>query len=354
MGDGSILRKPVDHDNDFEVVVNSSRILGDSKCIYSGPADQINCGRHLGIRFDSKGFLYSLEAYTGIYKVDVKKKAVTKHVFDARKFGSESRKIVFLDDFAMDEGSGSKGGNVYYLTDSSKNWVVDYVSVMVLLKDATGRIIRFDEDTGKVEPLLEDLLFPNGIELTDDKTAILFNELSTRKTWKYYIKGSKKGKSEIMCPNLPGYPDNLRRSARRDKETYWIAFYEAMNPEKPNHIANLSERNAKVTEVALRAFFNLGSIMMNVGSWFSFQPLIDMGFYTKTMQFHQKWDPLSKGLAIEVDLDCNILRSVHSPDGKVKHLSEAREVIEANGQSTLYLGSYYNNYLGEVSLDSKY
>ena len=353
VNDGRILRMSLTSPSyEYDVVLNSTYVFpGDRTCSYSGPADQANCGRHLGIRFDSKGkFMYSLDAYTGIYKTDLKTKVVSR-IFDEKTRGID-RRIVFLDDFVTDEAAN--GGNIHYITDSSANWPVDYCGPIVLLKDTTGRLLKFDEETQTVEVLMESLTFPNGIELSDDKQSVIFNELGKRMTWRHYIKGAKKGKSEVICDNLPGYPDNLRRSARKDRETYWIAFYEASNPEKPNHLVSFLEKNPRIVEFTSRLFFNVGKMVMDVGVMFSFQPLIDTGFYIKTTQFHQKFlDFSSRGLAIEVDINCNILRSIHSAEGRVTHLSEIREVLEGNGQSTLYLGSYYNDYLGKLTLHDR-
>jgi hypothetical protein len=342
--------------HEYETVVNSTYSIKDkSPCIYSGPDSQTQCGRQLGLRFDSSGrFLYSLDAYTGIYKTDTQTKIVSRVFPVDTNTEILGRKLIFLDDFVMVERSGKKGGNVYYITDSSLNWPVDYCGPIVLLKDTTGRLLKFDEDTGEVESLQEPLTFPNGIEISDDKQSILFNELGKRMTWRHFIKGPKKGNSELLCDNLPGYPDNLRRSGRKDMESYWIAFYEATNPEKPNYLISFAEKNPRLTEMVIRSLYNTGQILMDIGHILSFRPLINIGFYIKTTQFHQKWfDFYSKGLAIEIDVNCNILRSIHSPDGRITHLSEVREVLEPSGQSTLYLGSYYNDYIGKLTLNDK-
>ena len=248
----------------------------------------------------------------------------------------------------MDEGAGKKGGNVYYLSDSSHKFVVDFVGAITLMKDSTGRVIKFDEDTGTVEVLMTGLAFPNGIEFTDDKTAVLVNELTARKTWKYFVRGPKKGSYEVLCPNLPGFPDNIRRSARKDKETYWIAFYDAVNPERPNPMTHALVKYPQITQVGLKALFNLGKVVMDVGEVFKFQPLIDLGFMIKTQLFHQKIDPFATGLAIEIDSRCDIVGSLQ---GKaVPLLSEVREVHES-GRTVLYLGSYFNDFLGKITKD---
>ncbi len=39
-----------------------------------------------------------------------------------------------------------------------------------------GRLFKFDTSTGLVETLLDNLFFPNGLQLTPERDAILVNE----------------------------------------------------------------------------------------------------------------------------------------------------------------------------------
>jgi len=352
VSDGRILRKKLaiatPEEEKYQEVARLS-----ASCKYYGLVDQKACGRPLGLRFDSKGILHALDAYSGVKKIDVKTGKILSSSFDSTIFNTSARPIIFLDDFVLDEAAGTNGADVYYLTDSSEKWEVDYVNMIVLEKETSGRLIKYDTGSKKMTILLEGLSFPNGIELTDDKSAILFNELNRRQTLKHYIRGEKSGQTEVLIANLPGYPDNLRRSSEKNKETYWIALYEAMNPKNPNPLVIYLESHPTLTKHILQGSYNFGSIIDSIGDFTGIHLLKTIGYMFKTTAIFQKLDFASKGLAIEVDMEGKILRSVHSPDGKMTHLSEVRHVEEGI-KSVLYLGSYYNKHLGKVVLNTRH
>lgn len=47
-------------------------------------------------------------------------------------------------------------------------------------------------------------------------------------TARYYLKGEKKGESDIFVAGLPGYPDNIRSNG---KGGFYVALYMAWNEE---------------------------------------------------------------------------------------------------------------------------
>jgi sugar lactone lactonase YvrE len=164
-------------------------------------------GRPLGMRIDSNGKLYFTEANSGLYVSDLKTKTVKKLIgFSDTKFGN-NKESKFFDDLVVVE---NRDEVCVYITDVSNKFSLDYWSYTYLEPDPTGRVIKYDLNSKKVSVVLDHLYFPNGIEVNDDKTALLINELAKRRILKHYISGPKAGNTEILIENLPGEPDNIR------------------------------------------------------------------------------------------------------------------------------------------------
>jgi len=72
-----------------------------------------------------------------------------------------------------------------------------------------GRLFIYNEKTKHLDLLLDNLYFPNGLQLTPDKQAIFINENSMARILKFHLKGEKKGKREVFV-DLPGFGDTIR------------------------------------------------------------------------------------------------------------------------------------------------
>lgn len=304
----------------------------------------MTCGRVLGLRFDGQGFLYALDAYSGIKRINVTSGQVVT-LFDfstGMKFAG--RKIIFLDDFVMQESDKGRG-HVFYITDSSAKYEVELCHLSTMEGEATGRLLKFDADTNELTVIKDNMAFPNGIELSDDKTFLLVNELGRRKLWKIYLKD---GKSEELMRNLPGFPDNIRRSTRTDIESYWIGMFGAKT--EVYLYEDLKNNSPFLFTMLIRSLYNFDALLKFLSDiiprpyckHFDIPGSVGMKMLQLTNSV--------PGLAIEVDTKGNILRSVQDPEGRITFLAEAREVIEGDYR-VLYLGSYVNDYLGRVVLE---
>ena len=69
-------------------------------------------------------------------------------------------------------------GDVIYFIDSSYEREVNEAIEEHIEALARGRLFSFNEKTNKLELLLENLYFPNGLQLTPNKDALLINENS--------------------------------------------------------------------------------------------------------------------------------------------------------------------------------
>lgn len=77
-----------------------------------------------------------------------------------------------------------------------------------------GRMFSFDEKTNQLNLLLDNLHFPNGIQIVSSKQIVLINEVNMARILKYYLSGEKRGKVELFA-NLPGCGDTLRLTSKQ-------------------------------------------------------------------------------------------------------------------------------------------
>ncbi|XP_078440125.1 calcium-dependent phosphotriesterase superfamily protein [Wolffia australiana] len=169
-----------------------------------------NCGRPLGLRFDRRtGELYIADAYHGLMVVGsgggVATPAAT-HV--------QGKPILFANDLDI-----HRNGSVFF-TDTSTRYQRRDHFLILLEGEGTGRLLRYDPPTGETHVLLAGLAFPNGVQLSEDQSFLLFTETTNCRVMRYWLEGEKAGKVEVFA-DLPGYPDNVRRSKQGDK--FWVA-----------------------------------------------------------------------------------------------------------------------------------
>ncbi|KAH9396173.1 hypothetical protein TYRP_019925 [Tyrophagus putrescentiae] len=304
---------------------------------------KFQCGRALGLRFDSKGTLYAVDPHHGVFAVNVQTGAI-KLVVDTKEIGAK-----FLDDMVIIEKPGG-AGMIFYLSDVSTRWDLNQAMFCAAEHDRTGRLLSYDTQTKKMTVEYENLAFPNGLELTDDKSALLLCSINDRLVYRYGISGPEKGKLVTILDNLPGEPDNIKRSADRTRETFWVGIYTARNKHRPHFAFDVVAKNVYLTRFIVRLQFIVGSVV----EWYA--KLVDSDCLLKIgVGFKSGLIPnmghCEYGMALEIDAKGNILNSLHSPDGKTCALSEVFEMEDQNdGQRRFLLGSATNPYLGRLSL----
>lgn len=303
---------------------------------------KFQCGRALGLRFDSKGTLYAVDPYNGVFAVNVQTGAI-KLVVDTRAIGAK-----FLDDMVLIEKAN--GHLIIYLSDVSTKWNLDEAIFCVAEHDRTGRLLSFDTETQRMSVEYENLAFPNGLELTDDKSALLLCSINDRLLYKYSISGPEKGKLITLLDNLPGEPDNIKRSADRSRETFWVALYSARNKHKPHFAFDVLGQNAYLIRFAVRLQALVGTVVEWIGKQSDCDCLLKLGVGIKSGLIPNA-GKCEYGMAIEIDAQGNILNSLHSPDGHTCALSEVFEQEDqADGQRRFLLGSATNSYVGRLTL----
>ena len=324
------------------------------KSCHTNPYNTTKCGRPLGLKFDSKGTLFVVEPNVGIFSVqNIFEKnpeiSLVLDIDDTRVLGKPSK---FLDDLTIDEGSGLNGGHVLYISDVSVKFDLFQCNLIIFGSDF-GRVIKYDINANRVESIAENLLFPNGVEITDDRNAILVNEFVSRQVVKIYIKGPKKGQKEVLVKHLPGEIDNIRRSASK-KETYWLALFSARTIAKQNEM-DYYLKKPLLRKLVCRLFHLFGKGIEFVGNMFHIDFVKEFGQDLKNGKpldrFILKDKSNINAMIIEIDINGQIVNSLHATDPSLTRLSEVREVRVNEKETVLYLGSYINSYLGILTLE---
>lgn len=321
--------------------------IGNGKCDANSKLHE--CGRPLGIRFNSKGILYVVDAFHGLHMIDsvtapnpkvtqLLSLSATKHLP-----GGQS---AFLDDITVDEGAGTDGGDVIYISDVSTKWDLTDCLHILLEHDTTGRLLKYDVNARKVTVVAGDFVLPNGVQITDSKDAVIVCEFANHRLMRTFIKGANTGKTELFAA-LPGECDNVRRSANRE-ETYWVAFGSVRNASN----ALLTDRLSDVPllrKFLVRLFDLSGNVVESIGNLYNFEKLKSLGASIKPgIQHLFTLYGSSYGMITEVNANGKIITAYSSPDGQTTHLSEVLELKGDKGERVLYIGSYSNSYLARL------
>uniref|UniRef100_A0A673HAX9 Adipocyte plasma membrane-associated protein n=1 Tax=Sinocyclocheilus rhinocerous TaxID=307959 RepID=A0A673HAX9_9TELE len=250
------------------------------------------CGRPLGIRVGPNGTLF----------VAVKSLVSTGKMIGGRRLG-------FVNDLDV-----TQDGKKLYFIDSSSRWQRRDFMHLIMEATADGRVLEYDIETKEVTVMMENLRFPNGIQLFPDEESVLVAETTMARIRRVHVSGLNKGGMDTFIDNLPGFPDNIRRSSSGG---YWVA----MSAVRPNPGFSMLD-------------------FLSQRPWL--KKLIFKLFSQDTLlKFVPRYS-----LVVELQDGGTCVRSFHDPHGMVAaYISEAHEY---NGH--LYLGSFRSPYLCKLDL----
>ncbi len=173
-------------------------------------------GRPLGIETDRDGTLVVANAFVGLQRID-----------------REGNVTALLQDVGgtplLDANSLAIGadGKVYFSVSSTKFGAMRYqgsyeASLLDIMEHGGhGKLYVFDPATDDVRLLLDGLNYANGVAVSDDGRFVLVSETGHYRVLKYWLTGEKKGQSEALLDNLPGFPDNLKSGA---SGRFWLGL----------------------------------------------------------------------------------------------------------------------------------
>lgn len=167
-------------------------------------------GRPLGLDMDTLGNLIIADTEKGLWSLNPNTKELT---LLTDKFGDY--RIKFADDVEVaDDG-------MMYFSDASNKFGYFKNTLDIAERRANGTLFSYNPSTNETAVVLPDLYFANGVATSPDSAFVLVNETSAYRTMRYWLKGSKKGTSEVFIDNLPGFPDGISRG---EDGIYWLAL----------------------------------------------------------------------------------------------------------------------------------
>jgi Strictosidine synthase/Adipocyte plasma membrane-associated protein-like, N-terminal len=176
-------------------------------------------GRPLGTKFDAAGNLIVADAFRGLLSVSPERNVT---VLAANVNGE---RMLFPNDVAI------AADGIVWFSDASRrfdqhHWMLDFLEGR-----PTGRLLRYDPRTGRVEVVLDRLMFANGVAIGPGDEYVLVNETLAARITRYWLKGPKAGRHDVFAEALPGYPDNLTYNGGG---VFWVALPSPRNPALEN------------------------------------------------------------------------------------------------------------------------
>ncbi|XP_041469519.1 adipocyte plasma membrane-associated protein-like [Lytechinus variegatus] len=296
--DGKVVE--IKNDKDIKVIAQ----LGTPPC--GTREDEMKCGRPLGIKFIGDK-LYMIDAYYGLFEIDHKGNSLPVELVSTQR-SYKGHRMKFANDFVkLDNGD-------FLFTDSSyRKYRKDY-GILALESKGCGRLLWFNPVNRMSDLSLDELHFPNGLQLSPKEDFLLIAETSRYRILKYHLTGPMTGSTEVFIDNLPGMPDNIRPSRNGG---YWVGF------------AFASSRRGLLTADLLAPYPWIRRLIAKV---------IDPTQIVNLMPQY--------GLIIELNQEGEIVQSLHDPTGKI--VPSVSEVLDTG--KALYLGSYHAPYLLKLDM----
>jgi len=180
-------------------------------------------GMPLGMAFDRNDNLYVCIGGMGLYRITPEREVqkVTDETNRSYSSINDDSRLRLADDLDI-----SDDGRIFFSEATVRfemhDWVTDALEAR-----GNGRIICFDTKTGKTHTVIRNLKFPNGVCMASDGISFLFAETWNCSVKRHWFDGPKKGTTEIVLENMPGFPDNINNSSDGN---YWMSLVGMRNP----------------------------------------------------------------------------------------------------------------------------
>lgn len=263
-------------------------------------------GQPLGMAFDRNGHFHTCVGGMGLYKVTPDREVI--------KLSDETNRswLSVIDDSRLrlaDDLDFTPDGRVFFSEATVRYEMYDWM-VDALEARGNGRIICYDPKDGSSRTVIPNLQLPNGICVETDGQSLLYAETWGCRITRYWFDGPKKGQSEVVVENLPGYPDNINRASDGN---YWCA---------------LCGMRAPVFDLALR------------------MPQFRRRMVQKISRDEWLYPNMNTGCVIKFDAKGNILDVLWDLGGEAHPMITS--IREHKGY--LYLGGIYNNRIGKYKI----
>jgi sugar lactone lactonase YvrE len=166
-------------------------------------------GRPLGLVFDPSGNLIVADAIKGLLSIG--------HDGSLTVLTTEADGVPFACPNDLDV---AKDGTIYF-TDASYKFPLTNYKADLLEHRGNGRLLVYDPRTKTTRTLLKDLCFANGVAVSPDQSFLLVVETGAYRVHRVWLAGPKRGQSEVIIDNLPGFPDGISSNGR---DIFWLAL----------------------------------------------------------------------------------------------------------------------------------
>lgn len=205
-------------------------------------------GRPLGLDVDGQGRLLVADAMKGLLRVSGRgADAKVETLLDKVSHPVADDRVRYAD--AVKVGPGG----IIWLTDASRRFgaresgsTFEASVLDVLEHSCTGRVIAQDPNTLVARVAIAGMCFPNGIEFSRDGKTMYLSETGTYRILAIDLaklslvrtaagdngvptldQALKQGAARVFVDNLPGFPDNLTRSA---SNRLWVGLTKPRSP----------------------------------------------------------------------------------------------------------------------------
>lgn len=174
-------------------------------------------GVPLGLEFDDQNNLIIADAFEGLLSVspDGQVSMLTNEI--------DGSPIRYADDLDI----GPDG--VIYFSDASVKYGAKAAgqtmkgSLLEIMEHGrTGRVLAYNPANQETTLITDNLSFSNGVAMGPEGNSILVNETGEYRIHRIWVNGPKKGQSEIIIDNLPGFPDNINPAP--EAGTYYLGL----------------------------------------------------------------------------------------------------------------------------------
>jgi sugar lactone lactonase YvrE len=172
-------------------------------------------GRPLGLELLPDGRLLVADARQGLLAMEPATGAVERLVDTVN-----GRRMVFCNNAAV-----ASNGDIWF-SDSSAHYGIERWKDDFVQDTRTGRLACRRAD-GTVEQQLDGLAFANGVALAADESYVAVAETAARTVVRLWLSGDRAGQRDLLCSDLPGYPDNI---ARGSDGLIWVTIASPRDP----------------------------------------------------------------------------------------------------------------------------
>jgi sugar lactone lactonase YvrE len=253
-------------------------------------------GRPLGMDFDREGNLIVADANKGLLSINPQGAVAV--------LSTEAEGVPFRCTNDVDIAAD---GTIYF-TDASSRFPLAIYKTDLFEHKGNGRLLAFDPRTRATRVLLGGLYFANGVAVSPDQSFLLVVETGKYRVQRVWLAGERKGASEILVDNLPGFPDNISSNGT---DKFWLAL--------------VTPRSPLLDKLLPRPF--LRKVVLRLPEFL--QPA-----------------PERYGFVLGLNRDGQIVANLQDPTGE--SFAQISNVLEYQGQ--LYFGSIGEDSVGHISV----